>query len=114
MAKYKKLEPADNMAEFINILRENNELLEINHEVDTYLEITEIADRAVKEGREAILFTNVKNSKYPLLINLFGSKSRMELSLGVENLNEIGRALQTSLNLKNPNHFQTSSIFCQN
>jgi len=105
MAKKKKIEVADNLAEFVNLLRENGELLEIDREVDPYLEITEIADRAEKEGREAILFKNVKNSKYPLLINMFGAKTRMEMALGVESLDEIGQRIRDLIKFKKPESF---------
>ncbi|MDH4200004.1 MAG: menaquinone biosynthesis decarboxylase [Spirochaetia bacterium] len=105
MSKDKKMEVADNLREFMDILREAGELLEIKREVDPCLEITEIADRAVKEGREAILFHNVKNSPFPLLINMFGSKRRMELSLGVNDLNEIGDRIMDLMKFKKPEKF---------
>jgi 4-hydroxy-3-polyprenylbenzoate decarboxylase len=50
-------------------------------EVDPYLEITEIASRAIKEQKPALLFERVKGSKYPLVINTMASDKRCELAL---------------------------------
>lgn len=77
--------------EFIDILEKNNELLRIKEFVDPKLEITEIADRFSKQpgGGKALLFENT-GTEFPVLINLFGSTKRMCLSLGVDDLNEVG------------------------
>ena len=44
------------------------ELLRVPEQVDPYLEITEIARRAIKERRPAMLFEHVKGSPYPVLV----------------------------------------------
>jgi 4-hydroxy-3-polyprenylbenzoate decarboxylase len=103
--KTKRPKIPENLNEFIEILKTENELLEIEQEVDPYLEITEIADRAIKEGREAIIFKNVKNSRFPLLINLYGSKKRMELALSVNDLNELGDRIRDLIKFKRPESF---------
>ncbi len=69
---------------FIKLLKERNEIKEIYGEVSTELEITEIADRVVKSGGPAILFKNVKGSKFPVLVNLFGTYERVKLAIGNE------------------------------
>ncbi|CUS98888.1 4-hydroxy-3-polyprenylbenzoate decarboxylase [Candidatus Kryptobacter tengchongensis] len=74
----------EDLRSFLKILRQRNELKEINAEVSTELEITEIADRVVKSGGPAILFKNVKDSKFPIVINLFGTYERVKLALGNE------------------------------
>ncbi len=51
-------------------------------EVDPYLEITEIARRATKEGKPALWFERVKGSRFPLVINVLASDRRCELALG--------------------------------
>ncbi len=58
------------------------ELAEIEAEVDPYLEVTEIVDRAVKSGGPALLFKNPKGSEHPLLINQFGTERRMAMAFG--------------------------------
>lgn len=100
-----KIKSTDNLKEFIDILKQEGELLEIEKEVDPYLEITEIADRAVKTGKEALLFKNVKNSQFPLIINLYGSKKRMEMALGVNDLNSIGERIMEMIKFKKPEKF---------
>lgn len=70
------------LGEFVQYLESLGELKRIRLEVDPQLEVTEIATRALKEQRPAILFERVKGSRYPLAINLFGSDRRIELALG--------------------------------
>ena len=52
--------PAADLRSWIDLLRREGELVEIEAEVDPYLEVTEITDRVVKSGGPALLFTNVK------------------------------------------------------
>ncbi|CUS96139.1 menaquinone biosynthesis decarboxylase [Candidatus Chrysopegis kryptomonas] len=75
---------AKDLRTFLKVLKEKNELKEINTEVSTELEMTEIADRVVKSGGPALLFKNVKNSKFPVVMNLFGTYDRTKLALGIE------------------------------
>jgi 4-hydroxy-3-polyprenylbenzoate decarboxylase len=72
---------------FIALLEKDGELKRIAVEVDPELEITEIASRVMAEEGPALLFENVKGSRYPLLINAFGSERRMALALGAQSLN---------------------------
>ncbi len=91
-----------NLNEFVDRLRQENELVEVPVEVDPDLEITEIYDRIVKKEGPGLFFRKVKGSKIPLAINLFGSFRRMSLALGVENLEEMGRRIESFLELKVP------------
>jgi len=77
------------LQDFIDFLEGKNELKRVKTEVDSNLEITEIVDRVSKEYGPALLFENVKNSNYPVLINAFGSYERMSMALGVDNLDDI-------------------------
>jgi 4-hydroxy-3-polyprenylbenzoate decarboxylase len=92
----------NNLNEFIQLLKRKHELKVIDTEVDPKLEITEIVDRVVKSGGPALLFTNVKGSRIPLAVNIFGTKQRMAWALGVEDLDEIGDRPSDMLNLKVP------------
>jgi len=88
--KYKDLR------DFINLLEQRGELKRISHEVDPYLEMTEICDRTLRAKGPALLFENVKNSDVPVLGNLFGTPERVALGMGeesVEALREVGKVL---------------------
>lgn len=89
------------LQKFIEILDKENELIRINEEVDSDLEITEIADRVMKssDNNKALLFTNIKGSPYPLLINAFGSLKRMSMSLQVDNLESISNDILSFMDL---------------
>ena len=68
----------NDLREFVSALERAGELKRVSFEVDPYLEITEFADRSVKNGGPALFFEKPKNSKVPLVINLFASRRRME------------------------------------
>ncbi len=66
---------------FARYLESVGELHRCSVEVDPYLEVTEIATRAIKEKKPAILFERVKDSRFPLVINTLASDKRCELAL---------------------------------
>ncbi|HDL98809.1 MAG TPA: 4-hydroxybenzoate decarboxylase, partial [Desulfobacteraceae bacterium] len=76
------MKPILNLRDFLDILRRENELLTIDVPVDPYLEIAEIHRRVIGRGGPALLFTNVKNSSFPVVTNLFGCDRRLELAFG--------------------------------
>lgn len=90
---------SNNMQEFVDFLRKKGELVDVHEPVNAKFEITEIADRVMKQDGPALLFHNVEGSDHPLLINIYGSKQRMAWSLGVEDLNEIGGRIEELLEL---------------
>src|SRR2546423_4824906 len=92
----------DNLRDFIRALEKRGELKRISIEVDPYLEVTEFADRSVKNGGPALLFEKPKNSKIPLVINLFASMRRMEIALGVNSVEEIARHITSFLEMQRP------------
>lgn len=69
-----------NLRSFIETLRKEDDLIEIEAEVDPYLEIAEIHRRVIEEQGKALLFKNVKNSRFPVVTNLFGTVKRIELA----------------------------------
>ncbi len=84
------------LRDFINQLEQQGELKRIQHEVDAYLEITEICDRTLKAEGPALLFENVKGSTMPVLANLFGTARRVAMGMGqneVAALREVGKLL---------------------
>jgi 4-hydroxy-3-polyprenylbenzoate decarboxylase len=90
---------ANNLQEFVKELRKAGELVDVREPVSAKFEITEIADRVMKKGGPALLFHDVKGSEHPLLINTFGTRERMAMALGVEDLNEIGDRIADLLEL---------------
>ncbi|HEX2244016.1 MAG TPA: 3-octaprenyl-4-hydroxybenzoate decarboxylase, partial [Gammaproteobacteria bacterium] len=60
------------LRDFIAKLEMNGELKRVRHEIDPYLEITEICDRTLRAGGPALLFENPKGVRMPVLANLFG------------------------------------------
>lgn len=90
------------MREWIDALRGIGELQEVTAEVDPHLEITEISDRVMKAGGPALLFTNVKGSDLPVLINQFGSERRMAMGLGGESLDEIAGRISEIAEMQPP------------
>lgn len=71
-----------NLRSFMALLEQEQELVKINAEVDPYLELPEIHRRVIDEGGPALLFTNVKGSRFPVLTNMFGTVRRVELAFG--------------------------------
>lgn len=78
---------------FVSELDKKGLLRRIKAEVDVNLEITEITDRVCKNAGPALLFENVRGYDIPVLTNAFGSMERMNMALGVGNLDDIGRDL---------------------
>ena len=77
------------LRDFIKLLRDRGELVTIDVPVDPVLEITEIADRVIKAGGPALLFTKPKGSTVPVLVNQFGSHERMCLALRSASYDEL-------------------------
>ena len=59
-------------------LRAEGLLVEIDHPVDPHLEIAEIQRRLFRAGGPAVLFTRARGTGFPILCNLYGTRSRVE------------------------------------
>jgi 4-hydroxy-3-polyprenylbenzoate decarboxylase len=113
--------PVHDLQSFVRFLEEKGELIRVTEPVDPVLEVTEIADRFVKNGENpALLFENpvpgtwsgrVGRSEQalgpdgkpvPLLINLFASKNRMAWALGCDTLDEAVAKLEEPLKMGPP------------
>lgn len=81
------------LQDFMKRLEEDHLLVRVKSQVDSNLEITEIIDRVSKANGPAVLFENVKDSSYPVLINAFGSYGRMNRALEVDDINDIANAI---------------------
>ncbi len=76
---------------FIDLLRRDNAIVTVDAPVDPYLEVAEIHRRVIAAGGPALLFTNVKGSRFRLATNLFGTARRAELAFGTRPLHLIKR-----------------------
>jgi 4-hydroxy-3-polyprenylbenzoate decarboxylase len=83
------------LPQFIEYLEKNNELQRIKIFVDPVLEIPEVTDRITKKGGKALLFENT-GTKFPVLINAFGSDKRMSMAIGRNDLDETGAEIKKS------------------
>ena len=93
------------LRDFIAQLERKGELKRIGVEVDPVLEIAEITDRVTKRGGPALLFERPKGSQVPLVINLLGTPRRMNLALGVEDLEEVANRVKSFLDVQTPQGF---------
>ncbi len=96
------MEAPASMGRFISALDKAGELRRICEEVDPYLEITALSEPVMKAQGPALLFEKVKGASCPLAINLFGSRRRMGLALGVEDLEDISHRLRGLMSLELP------------
>lgn len=65
-----------NLQACVSDLEKNGHLIRIKEEVDPYLQMAAIHLRVFEHKGPAILFENVKGSKFPALSNLFGTLNR--------------------------------------
>src|SRR5580658_181330 len=92
----------DGMDAFVRALEQRAELTRVGRRVDPRLEVSAIADRVMKAGGPALLFEDVGGSRFPLLINAFGSRSRMSRALGVDDLDLHAHALAELVQVGGP------------
>jgi 4-hydroxy-3-polyprenylbenzoate decarboxylase len=99
------------LREFISRLEHEGELVRITEPVDVDLEITEITDRVSKSGGPALMFEHPRSGRddrdytIPLLINMLGSKRRVELALEVPSLEDVAGRIEGLLEMKPPEGF---------
>ena len=87
------------LRDFISLLEERGELRRITTPVSHELEITELADRAVKSGGPALLFESVVGYDVPVLINMFGTHRRVAWALGVDDVEQLAGRVRETLGL---------------
>lgn len=86
------MDPFRTFGDFARYLGRIGELHRVSVEVDPHLEITEIAARAIREQKPALLFERVKGSRYPVVVNALASDFRCQLALG-RRPSELGQEL---------------------
>src|ERR1035438_9729056 len=102
----------DSFGDFLKQLEAAGELKRVAQPVATELEITELADREMKQpgGGKALLIekpaVNGQVSPFPLAINALGSHKRMAMSLGVGAIDEAAAELGSLMKAKPPASFK--------
>ena len=66
-----------NLTDAVDDLEKHGHLVRVSHPVDPHLEMAEIQRRLYARRGPAVLFTNPKNTRFPMLANLYGSVERM-------------------------------------
>lgn len=99
----------EDLRAFVKALEKAGELKRLKTEVDPVLEITEVVQRTQRQpgptgnpGGAALLFEKPKGSRYPLLINAFGSVRRMELAFEVDRLEDVADRIRGFLAMETP------------
>jgi 4-hydroxy-3-polyprenylbenzoate decarboxylase len=94
--------------QFLDALEAAGELKRVTVPVDTDLLIAEWADREMKSpgGGKALLFEKPliagRESRFPVAINTMGSRKRIAMALGRDNVDEIADQIQLILKSKPP------------
>ncbi|MEH0831839.1 UbiD family decarboxylase [Anaplasma bovis] len=89
----------ESLGKFVSFLKEKRDLVTIDEEVSSVLEITEIHRRVINTGGPALLFNNVSNSygkcSMPVVTNIFGTVERIACGIGTDpsGLRKIGELL---------------------
>ncbi|QDU80647.1 4-hydroxybenzoate decarboxylase subunit C [Polystyrenella longa] len=65
-----------NLNRCLTDLEQTRQLIRIDQEIDPYLEMAEIQRRVYQASGPALLFTNVKDCRFPMMSNLFGTLER--------------------------------------
>ena len=98
--------------DFVEALDKAGELKRISQPVATELEITELADREMKQpgGGKALLIekptVNGQVSPFPVAINTMGSWKRMAMSMGAESVDDVAAELGALMKAKPPTSFR--------
>lgn len=88
--------PFQDLRQFIDYLEQHQELRRVKVAIDPHLEMTEVCDRLLRAGGQAVLFENPKGHAIPVLANLFGTPKRVALGMGETStaaLREVGELL---------------------
>lgn len=80
---------ARDLRQFLSLLEDRGQLRRITAPVDSYLEVSEIANRLLLGGGPALLFENVKGATMPLAINVLGTVERVCWAMNMDHPQEL-------------------------
>jgi 4-hydroxy-3-polyprenylbenzoate decarboxylase len=90
------------LREFIDRVEQAGELARIAEPVDLHLDMAALADRAAKQGGPALLFERPSAGKFPVAMNLFGTRRRTSWALSCDDFQDHADALQALLKTAPP------------
>lgn len=90
-----------NLRSCVQDLQRTGQLVRIEEEIDPYLEAAEIQRRVYLAQGPALLFTRVKNCRFPMVSNLFGTLERTRF-LFRDTLDAVRHLVELKID---PNHF---------
>ncbi len=97
----------------VDSLRAEGQAVVVDHPVDPHLEIAEIQRRLFRAGGPAVLFAKPKGSDFPVLVNLYGTKRRVE-RIFADTLDRVRRLVELKLDptaaLRNPLRYCRSPL----
>ena len=70
------------MQEYISKLLDRNEMRIVDREVNPKHELAAVVARSQKESALPILFKRVQGTEFPVVCNLYGSRSRLKEMVG--------------------------------
>lgn len=98
-----------NLQKCVKDLKKNKDLIVIDEPVDPYLEVGAIARRVYQHKGPALLFTQVKDTPFPMLANLFGTIDRARF-LFRDTLEDVSRFVRLKIDpselVKHPFYFR--------
>lgn len=94
----------NNLGEFIQALKNCGELETVSRPVSAVLEISRLTDAQSKSpgGGKALFFEKVRDSRFPVATNLFGSDRRICMALGVKDLEQLGDRIREIVHMSPP------------
>nr|HMN87194.1 UbiD family decarboxylase [Bauldia sp.] len=72
------------MRDYMERLRARGDLLVVDREIDPFHELAAVTHVAMKTWGKAILFTNVKGTRFPVVTNLYGTRERLAGLIGIQ------------------------------
>ncbi len=87
---------------FLDRLETAGELVRVREPVDPVLEMAALADRAAKQEGPALLFENPRSGRFPVAMNLFGTRRRTSWALSCDDYEEPARELAALLKTAPP------------
>jgi len=79
----------NDLRSFLDALRRENQLKEIENPVDIKFELAAIARKAEMADMPALLFKNVKGYSIPVAINLISTMKRISIALEIDDVNKV-------------------------